>query len=50
MTYGITLEKPAEYGLTDEEQKLSDDVRDLDSVRGFVLCASRLDRHAENGS
>jgi short/branched chain acyl-CoA dehydrogenase len=33
MTYGITLEKPAEYGLTDEEQKLSDDVRDFaDSV------------------
>jgi short-chain 2-methylacyl-CoA dehydrogenase len=33
MTYGITLEKPAEYGLTNEEQKLSDDVRDFaDSV------------------
>src|ERR1700709_658051 len=33
MTYGITLEKPSEYGLTDEEQKLSDDVRDFaDSV------------------
>jgi len=33
MTYGITLEKPAEYGLTHEEQKLSDDVRDFaDSV------------------
>jgi short-chain 2-methylacyl-CoA dehydrogenase len=29
MTYGITLEKPSEYGLTDEEQKLSDDVRDF---------------------
>lgn len=29
MTYGITLEKPAEYGLTDEEQKLSDEVRDF---------------------
>jgi short-chain 2-methylacyl-CoA dehydrogenase len=29
MTYGITLEKPAEYGLTDEEQKLSDQVRDF---------------------
>jgi hypothetical protein len=33
MTYGITLEKPAEYGLTDEEQELSDEVRDFaDSV------------------
>ena len=33
MTYGITLEKSAEYGLTDEEQKLSDEVRDFaDSV------------------
>jgi short/branched chain acyl-CoA dehydrogenase len=33
MTYGITLDKPASYGLTDEEQKLSDDVRDFaDSV------------------
>jgi hypothetical protein len=33
MTIGITLEKAAEYGLTDEEQKLSDEVRDFaDSV------------------
>jgi short/branched chain acyl-CoA dehydrogenase len=29
MTYGTTLEKPAEYGLTDEEQKLVDLVRDF---------------------
>jgi short-chain 2-methylacyl-CoA dehydrogenase len=29
MTFGITLEKPAEYGLTDEEQKLSNEVRDF---------------------
>jgi alkylation response protein AidB-like acyl-CoA dehydrogenase len=29
MTLGTILEKPAEYGLTDEEQKLSDDVRDF---------------------
>ena len=29
MTYATTLEKPAEYGLTDEEQKLSDEVRDF---------------------
>jgi alkylation response protein AidB-like acyl-CoA dehydrogenase len=33
MTIGITLEKQAEYGLSDEEQKLSDLVRDFaDSV------------------
>jgi short/branched chain acyl-CoA dehydrogenase len=29
MTFGITLEKPSEYGLTDEEQKLSNLVRDF---------------------
>jgi short-chain 2-methylacyl-CoA dehydrogenase len=29
MTYGITLEKPAEYGLTDEEKKLVEQVRDF---------------------
>jgi short-chain 2-methylacyl-CoA dehydrogenase len=29
MTFGITLEKPAEYGLTDEEQKLVSQVRDF---------------------
>jgi short/branched chain acyl-CoA dehydrogenase len=29
MTYGTTLEKPAEYGLTGEEQKLVDLVRDF---------------------
>jgi short/branched chain acyl-CoA dehydrogenase len=29
MTYGITLEKPAEYGLTDEEKKLVEEVRDF---------------------
>jgi short/branched chain acyl-CoA dehydrogenase len=33
MTYGITLEKSADYGLSDEEQKLIDQVRDFaDSV------------------
>jgi short/branched chain acyl-CoA dehydrogenase len=29
MTFGITLEKPAEYGLTDEEQRLVQQVRDF---------------------
>ena len=29
MTFGITLEKPAEYGLTEEEQRLVQQVRDF---------------------
>jgi alkylation response protein AidB-like acyl-CoA dehydrogenase len=29
MTFGITLEKPTDYGLTDEQQKLVDQVRDF---------------------
>jgi short/branched chain acyl-CoA dehydrogenase len=29
MTFGITLEKPAEYGLSDEEQRLVQQVRDF---------------------